>query len=168
MRRRGVEEEWSVEDLDVLLRGAVTNLDESLLCHQAGAPHAALVSLAGAFEATLLGMVVSHEDELRAAERWPAQPSFLHLTELAELAHQVGWLPELVTSEVIDLLNKVRTMAAHPGAHVRAVRQVPDLDLTDPAGYAAVYDVVVRASRALFVALPGVSALGTTAPVPET
>ncbi len=59
-------------------------------------------------------------------------------------------------------------MAAHPGAHVRAMRQVPELDLAEPAGYAAVYDVVVRASRALFAALPRVPALGTTAAVPET
>src|SRR5262249_16339760 len=132
------------------LRGAVTNLDESLLCHRAGAPHAAVVSLAPAFEAVLVGMVVVHEDELRAGGRWPAQPVFLHLTELPELARRAGWLPELVTSEVIEFLNKVRTMAAHPGACVRAVRQLPELDLADPAGYAAVYDVVVRASRALF------------------
>ncbi len=158
MRGRGAAEDWSVEDLDVLLRGAVTNLDESLRCHAAAAPHAALASLAGAFEAVLLGMVVAHEDELRAAGHWPAQPSFLHLAELAELTHRAGWLPATVTTEVIDILSKVRTMAAHPGAYVRAVRQVPELDLADPAGYATVYDIVLRASRGLFAALPPVPA----------
>jgi len=160
---RRVEEDWSVEDLDVLLRAATTNLDESLRCHQAGAPHAALVLLAGAFEATLLGMVVAHEDELRAAELWPARPSVLHLTELATLARRAGWLPESVTAEVVDVLNKVRTMAAHPGAYVRAIRQVPELDLADPAGYATVFDIVLRASRALFA---GILAAGATAPGP--
>jgi hypothetical protein len=31
---RRVEEDWSVEDLDVLLRAATANLDESLRCQQ--------------------------------------------------------------------------------------------------------------------------------------
>jgi hypothetical protein len=88
-----VEEDWSVEDLEVLLRAATTDLDESLRYLQSGAPHAALVLLAGAFETTLLGKVVAHEDELRADGRWPARPSVLHLAELAELARQAGWLP---------------------------------------------------------------------------
>jgi hypothetical protein len=155
-----VEEDWSVEDLDVLLRAAATNLDESIRCHAVGAPHAALVLLAGAFEATLLGMVVAHEDELRAGGGWPARPSVLHLAELAGLARGAGWLPGPVTAEVVEVLNKAPTMAAHPGAYVRAVRQVPELDLTDPAGYAAVYDIVLRASRALFGGIPGSPATG--------
>ena len=79
------------------------------------------------------------------------------------LARRAGWLPESVTAEVVDELNKVRTTAAHPGAYVRAIRQVPELDLADPAGYAAVYDIVLRASRALFAGIP---AAGATAPGP--
>jgi hypothetical protein len=89
-------------------------------------------------------MVVAHEDELRSAGRWPVRPSVLHLAELAELARRAGWLPESVTGEVVDVLNKVRTMTAHPGAYVRAIREIPGLDLADPAGYTAVYDIDLR------------------------
>jgi hypothetical protein len=137
-------------------------VDESLCCHQAGVPHAALASLAGAFEGVLLGAVVAHEGELRAAGLWPVQPSRLHLTGLVRLARRARWLSQPIEDEIIEILNKVRNMAAHLGAYVRGARQVPELDLGDSVGYGVVYDIVTRASKHLFAVLVPASLPGTT------
>ncbi|MEU9379464.1 hypothetical protein AB0D38_00025 [Streptomyces sp. NPDC048279] len=82
--------------------------------------------------------MVAHEDELREAGRWPEQPGRRHLAELAHLARDMGWLREPISEEITSVLNVAWIMAAHPGAYVRGMRQVPDLVLGDPAGYGAV------------------------------
>jgi hypothetical protein len=127
---KGAEEDWSGDNFDHLLALALAHTDESMRCYEAGCPHAALVLLAAAFEAVLLGMMISNEEGLRAAERWPLRPSKLHLPELAKLARLAGWLPDEQATQVVEILSKARTMAAHPGAYVRGRRQVPDLDLS--------------------------------------
>jgi hypothetical protein len=147
-----VAEDWSAADLDLLLRHAFTCLDESMRCHNAGAPHAALVSLASAFEVVLLGMVVACEDKLREADRFPPHPSRLSLGKLVSLARDVGWLKDEIADRVINVLNTARNMAAHPGAFVRGMRQVEDndFDLADPVGYEAAYAIVTRACQEVF------------------
>jgi len=47
--------------------------------------------------------------------------------------------------QVVEVLNKVRTMATHPGAYVRGIRQLPELDLRVPEGYEACHRIVVDA-----------------------
>lgn len=68
------------------------------------------------------------------------------LTRIVQVAvaGSVGWLPDAVSDEMVQILKTVRTMAAHPGAFVRGVRQIPDsdFDLADPAGFEAVYVLV--------------------------
>ncbi len=134
----------------MLLDLAFRHTDESLKCHQAGCPLAALVMLAAAFEAVVLGMVIAHEDELRAADKWPIQPSRKHLSELTALAKDRGWLAEPATGQVVEVLNKARTVAAHPGAYVRVMRSAPEgLDFRAPEGYDACLDIVQRAGQQL-------------------
>ena len=146
-------EDWLPEDLDALLAVAMTTVQESKLCHEADAPHAALIMLAASFEAALLGQVVAHEDELKAKQEWPAAPSHLHLRQLTKLALKMGWLTEAVRAKVDAILNNARTMAAHPGAYVRGLRQVPELDLADPSGYLALLAVVTQATADLAATL---------------
>lgn len=158
------DEDWTIEDLDRLLRLAWTNLDEALRCHQNDVPHAALVLLACAFEAVLLGAVISHEedigvrqDELTANKCWPQRPSRMHLTELVRLARTMGWVEESIRGEAIGVLTVARNMAAHPGAYVRGTRQFravdPDLDVGDPRWYGLAYKIVLATCRELFPAL---------------
>src|SRR5262249_48164730 len=125
MASQRLTEEWSEDDLDVLLKLPTAHIDESRRCYQAGCRLAALVMLAAALEAVLLGMVIVHVENLRAGDQWSAEPSKMHLKQLADLARKRGWLTSPATDEVVELLNKVRTMAAHPGAYVRGMRQVP-------------------------------------------
>jgi hypothetical protein len=54
--------------------------------------------------------------------------------------------------QVVELLNKVRTMAAHPGAYVRGMRQVRDFDLRAPEGYEVCHRNVVNACEQLSAA----------------
>ena len=142
-------EDWLPEDLDALLAVAMTTVQESKLCHEADAPHATLIMLAASFEAALLGQVVAHEDELKAKQEWPAAPSHLHLGQLTKLALKMGWLTESAGANVDAILNNARTMAAHPGAYVRGLRQVPELDLADPFGYLTLLAVVTQATADL-------------------
>jgi hypothetical protein len=145
-----VDEDWSEQDLDMLLELAFANVAESQRCHEADCPLAAFVMLAAAFEATLLGMVIAHEDALRADGIWPIGASRKHLTELAGLAGERGWLTGEDVWGVVEVLNKARTMAAHPGAYVRGMRSAPaDLDLRDSDGYRACLEIVVRATGQL-------------------
>ena len=150
MRSRDPEE-WADQDLDAVLERAFGNLNEALICHKAGAPLSALAMLAGAFEGALLAAVVAGQDEFAAAGRPQPRPSKLHLSQLAAVARDAGWLSDEVSDEVVQILNQVRTMAVHPGAFVRGMRQVPDddFDLADPAGFEVVYDLVYRASQHL-------------------
>jgi hypothetical protein len=145
-------EDWSEDDLDMLLELPLAYVEESRRCHQTGCQLAALVMLAAAFESVLLGMVIAHEENLRADGQWPPQPSKVHLQELADLARKRLWLTDPAMDQVVGVLNKVRTMAAHPGAYVRGMRQVPDLDLRVPEGYEACFDIVVDACEQLFAA----------------
>ncbi|MGH3516273.1 MAG: hypothetical protein ACRDQ7_02405 [Haloechinothrix sp.] len=157
------EEDWSVADLEVLLSVAKINLDESTRCHQTGSPRAALVMLAGALEAVLLGSVIAYEDEWRAAGHQLKRPaSRATLRDLTTLARDAGWLTQPVTDEAIRILNAARNMAAHPGAYVRRMRQVADFDLGDPAGYEVTYHIVVRTCQELFATLGRISPAGPT------
>lgn len=144
-------EDWTDQDLDSLLERAFGNLNEALTCHKAGAPLAALAMLAGAFEGALLAAVVAGQDELAAAGRPQPRPSRLHLAELVAVAREAAWLSGEISDDVAQILNKIRTMAVHPGAFVRGMRQVPDddYDLADPVGFEVVYDLVGRASQHL-------------------
>jgi hypothetical protein len=108
--------------------------------------------LAAAFESVLLGMVIDHEDNLRTDGQWPAQPSKMHLQQLADLARKRRWLTGPATDQFVEVLNKARTMAAHPGAYVRVMRHAPDLDLRVPEGYQACHRIVVDACQQLFAA----------------
>jgi hypothetical protein len=144
---------WSEQDLDLLLTLPCRAISESRRCHDAGSPLAALVMLTTAFEAVLLGMVITYEDQLRADEQMPKRPSRVHLDELSRLAQARGWLTEPAMDEVLEILNKSRTMAAHPGAYVRALRQVPELDLRASEGWEVCYGVVVKACEQLSAAL---------------
>jgi hypothetical protein len=155
-----IDEEWSTEDLDALLDDATARFDESVRCHAAGAPRAALVMLAGAFEALLLSAVVAYENELRTAALWPRRPSYQTLVELTRLTRQTGWLPVGVTDEIVEILNTARTMSAHPGAHVRGAQQAPGLELDDRVGYLVVYTIVVGAFWELAAALRQSTAAG--------
>ncbi len=94
MAAKRVDEDWAERDLDTLLELAWVGIQESTRCHDADCPLAALVMLASAFEATLLGVVIAHEDSLRADNAWPGHPSHMHLSELARLAGQRGWLAD--------------------------------------------------------------------------
>jgi hypothetical protein len=124
MRSQRPGEDWSEADLDMLLLELPrAHIDESMRCHQAGCRLAALVMLAAAMESVLLGMVIAQEEGLRADGRWPPRPSTVHLRELAGLAKERGWLTDPATDQVVTVLNKARTMAAHPGAYVRGIRQ---------------------------------------------
>ena len=68
----------------------------------------------------------------------------------ARLAGQRGWLAEDSIWETVEVLNDARTMAAHPGAYVRGIRQMEDdYDLRAPEGYAASLDIVMRATQQL-------------------
>jgi lambda repressor-like predicted transcriptional regulator len=147
------DEDWSPEDLDALLKMAITTLEESKLCHEAGAPHATLVMLGASLEAVLLGLVIAKEDEVRAKELWPKAPSRMHLLELTKLALNMGWLTAAARTNADSVLNTARTMAAHPGAYVRGVRQIPELDLGNPDGYQAVSDIVNECAAALAATL---------------
>lgn len=160
MVRNEVAEVWSEEDLDVLLGRAWADLDESLVCHRAGAPHAALSSLAGSFEAVLLATVVAQSAELQAAGFGQARPSRLHLAELVGVARRMGWLQDPIADRALTVFNTVRAMAAHPGAYARGLRQIADadFDLGDPAGYLAMYEIVQHAL--------GEVAAATTTPTP--
>jgi hypothetical protein len=120
-----VDEWWSERDLDMLLELAFTDVAESVRCHEAGSPLAALVMLAAAFEATLLGMVLAHEQDLRADGKWPTGVSHLHLAELVALAEARRWLTDESAWQAVQVLNKARTMAAHPGAYIRGTRSAP-------------------------------------------
>jgi hypothetical protein len=105
---------------------------------------------AAAFEATLLGMVIAHEDALRANGMWPIGASYMHLTELARLAGERGWLTGEAGWGVVEVLNKARTMAAHPGAYVRGMRSASaELDLRDSDGYRTCLEIVVKATGQL-------------------
>lgn len=143
------DENWSEDDLEMLLELPFAHIEESRLCHRAGCQLAALVMLAATFESVLLGMVIAHEGNLRADGLWPAQPSKMHLRELADLATKRGWLADPATDQVVEVLNKTRTMAAHPGAYVRAMRQVPDLDLRAPESFGVCHRIVVDACQQL-------------------
>jgi hypothetical protein len=150
MAAKRVGEDWAERDLDTLLELAWAAIQESTRCHDADCPLAALVMLASAFEATLLGMVIAHEDGLRADNAWPPSPSRMHLSELARLAGQRGWMTEDSVGETVEVLNDARTMAAHPGPYVRGIRQMEDdYDLRAPEGYAASLDIVMRAAQQL-------------------
>lgn len=153
-------EVWADQDLDTLLAHAWRNLDEALACHKAGAALAALVMLASAFEGVLLAAVVAWRDELATAGHPQLTPSRLHLTELVKTARAAEWLPDEVSNELVRILNTARTMAAHPGAFVRGVRQISDsdYDLADPAGFVAVYDIVYCAYQRLGEATAAYSA----------
>jgi hypothetical protein len=157
-------EEWTEQDLDRLLAQAFSSLDEALTCRKAGATLAALAMLAGAFEGALLAAVVAGQDELAAAHQPQPCPSRLHLSELVAAARSAGWLSDSISDEVVQILNTVRTMAVHPGAFVRGMRQIPDddYDLADPVGFDVVYDLVARASEHLARATAASS--GKTAP----
>ena len=102
--------------------------------------------LAVSFEAVLLALLVTylidHKAELPHA-RWTAQPSRLSLGELAERAVEMGWLSGSDRTKVDTILTPVRNMVVHPGAHLRGLRDHPDLDLGDPTGYQAVLGIVV-------------------------
>ena len=63
--KQATDEDWSEQDLDMLLDLAFLHADESVTCHQTGAPLAAMVLLAAAFEAVLLGMVIAQENHLQ-------------------------------------------------------------------------------------------------------
>lgn len=144
------DEDWSEHDLDMLLELAFAHVEESRRCHETGCALAALVMVAAAFEATLLGMVIANEGSLRADRAWPVGASMMHLTELAVLAAKNGWLEGDAVSDVVEVLNKARTMAAHPGAYVRGMRGAPpELDLRDGDGYRACLDIVVKATEQL-------------------
>jgi hypothetical protein len=145
-------EDWSEDDLDMLLELPFTHLEESQRCYQANCQLAALIMLAAAFESVLLGMVIAHETNLQADSQWPAQPSKMHLQELANLARRRGWLTDPATDGVVEVLNKVRSMAAHPGAYVRGMRQAVDLDLRIPEGYEACHRIVLDACQQLAAA----------------
>ena len=150
MSPKRVDEDWSEHDLDMLLELALTAVEESRRCHDASCPLAALVMLAASFEATLLGMVIAQEESLRADGAWPIGASHKHLTELARLADARGWLRGEAFWNTVEVLNKVRTMAAHPGAYVRGMRGAPaDLDLRDSDGYRACLDIVLEATGQL-------------------
>jgi len=150
MAAKRVDEDWAERDLDMLLEFAWVAIQESTRCRDAGCPLAALVMLASAFEATLLGMIVAQEDGLRSGSAWPSRPSRMHLRDLAELAGRRGWLAEDSVGETVEVLNDARTMAVHPGAYVRGIRQMEDdFDLTAPEGYAASLDIVMRATQQL-------------------
>jgi hypothetical protein len=164
MAAKRVDEDWAERDLDTLLELAWAAIQESTRCHDSGCPLAALVMLASAFEATLLGMVIAHQDGLRGDKEWPHSPSRMHLSDLARLAGQRGWLAEDSVSETVEVLNDARTMAAHPGAYVRGMRQVQDdYDLRAPEGYAASLDIVMRATQQLSDAHASVSPSGEPA-----
>ena len=137
-------EEWTDQNLDTLLARSLSNFSEALTCHKAGAPMAALAMLAGAFEGALLAAVVAGQDHFAAAGRPQLRPSRLHLAELVAIALDAGWLSEEISGRIVQILNQVRTMAVHPGAFVRGMRQVTDegFDLADPAGFEVVYDLV--------------------------
>jgi hypothetical protein len=135
-------EDWSGGDVDRLLAFAWRAFDESVDCRRANCGLAALVFLGSALEAVLLGMVVTHSDELNAAGLWEPQPSKLHLIELANRAHKVGWLPDDEIIEDIMLVNKARNMAAHPGAFVREAPEDPAFDLAAHEGYLVIFERV--------------------------
>ena len=59
------DEDWSENDLDMVLELPFAYLDEAQRCHQANCQLAALVMHAAAFESVLLGMVISHEENLK-------------------------------------------------------------------------------------------------------
>lgn len=148
-----VDEDWSELDLDMLLELVFANIEESRRCHEAGCPLAAFVMLAAAFEATLLGMVIAHEEALRADGMWPVGASHKHLTELARLAGRRGWLADDAVRGAVEVLSKARTMAADPGAYVRGMRSAPaDLGLRDSDRYRACLEIVVEATRQLSAA----------------
>ncbi len=73
----------------------------------------------------------------------------MHLQELASLAGNRGWLTDPAADEVVEVLNKVRTMSAHPGAYVRGMREAPDLDLRVAEGYETCHRIVVDACEQL-------------------
>ena len=162
MGTRNIEEDWSDQDLDLLLSLAREDLDESWRCHNAGASRAALMMLAGALEAVLLGAVVAYlgeageyEDLLRQAKVDRRPPSALHLRELAKVAREVGWLDQQVADEwVAEALNGLRTAAAHPGAYVRGKRNSrdrdPTFDLRDPTWYGTAFEIVARVCHGMF------------------
>lgn len=144
------DEDWSERDLEMLLQLAFKNVDESRRCYNAGCSLAALVMLAAGLEAALLGMVIAQEGTLRADGAWPPRPSRIHLSELTQLAATHGWLKGETVVSVTEVLNKARTMAAHPGAYVRGMRSAPpDLDLSDDAGYVACFEIVTKAAEQL-------------------
>ena len=164
MAARDLKEDWSSEDLDLLLRLAWDHLDESMRCHKAGASHAALVMLGGALEAVLLGAVVAYqyqdkvseyEDTLCKAKAPRRPPSALHLSDLAKVARELGWLDQRLAGEqVINAFNGLRTAAAHPGAYVRGKRNNrdsdPEFDLRDPGWYETAYEIMFRVCKELF------------------
>jgi hypothetical protein len=139
-------EDWSLKDLVRVQKMADTTLAEAQRCDQAGAPLGALMLLAVSFEAVLLTHLVTylidHKAELPHA-RWTAQPSRLSLGDLAERAVEMGWLSASDKTKLDTILTPVRNMVAHPGAHLRGLRNAPDLDLGDPTGYQAVLGIVV-------------------------
>ena len=153
-----VSEDWQPEDLDALLAMAMTAVQESKRCHDANAPHAALLMLAVSFEAALLGLIVAHvpdhETEKHPKHPWAVAPSHLHLADLTKVAVEMGWLTESARTKVDAVLIPARTMVAHPGAYVRGLRQVPELDLGDPVGYVDVLGIVEESCAALAAALP--------------
>jgi hypothetical protein len=150
MASKCVDEDWAEQDLETLWEMALACIAESERCHEAGCPLAALVMLASAFEASLLGMVIAHEDALRADGAWPGAASHMHLTGLVRLAEKRGWLADESVWLAVAILNKVRTMAAHPGAYVRGIGQVPEqYDLRAPEGYAICLAIVRTASQQL-------------------
>jgi hypothetical protein len=95
-------------------------------------------------------MLIASEASLRAQGEWPLGASHKHLSELVVLGRDQGWLTHAAVGEVTEVLNKVRTMAAHPGAYVRGIRSAPeDFDLRDIDGYPTCLDIVATATEQL-------------------
>lgn len=164
MRSQRPAEDWSEDDLNVLVKLPFDHIAESARCYRAGCGLAALVMLAAAFESVLLAMVIAHKKNLQADDQWPTQPSKMHLPELAGLARKRGWLTNPATDQVIEILYKARIMAAHPGAYVRVMRQAPDFDLRVPEGYDACFDIVADACHQLSAATQREAKVGSPTP----
>lgn len=118
----------------------VGSLDlEARRCAKAGCWTAALILMGACAEAMLLAAVCVFEQELRNSENWSIKensPTRWPLGELVRVAKAAGWLPttespdaDLFSSlsgdvgDAVAFLNKVRQMAAHPGAWLRVAEE---------------------------------------------
>lgn len=146
-----------------LLKLAEVYVKEAERCAEIRCHHAACVMVGAALEAGLLAAACVFEEELRTAGAGPTgkTPLGWTLDQLINVAITMGWLPSRLgegtegldpfehgeVGDVVEFVQYVRNLAAHPGRHIRDTPKLPRLG---EAAYANAYGVMRVAFDSLY------------------